>query len=74
MMTFRSRKYITHQKIKDFMTKLFRYDHKPVTDNVESDLESDQVHIEIKENAVEEGEDSEVVVAPKAEKRKVVIA
>ena len=70
MMTFRSRKYITHQKIKDFMTKLFCYDHKPVTDNVESDLESDQVHIEIKENAVEEGEDSEVVVAPKAEKRK----
>ena len=56
------------------MTKLFCYDHKPVTDNVESDLESDQVHIEIKENAVEEGEDSEVVVAPKAEKRKVVIA
>ena len=74
MMIFRSRKYITHQKIKDFMTKLFCYDHKPVTDNVESDLESDQVHIEIKENAVEEGEDSEVVVAPKAEKRKVVIA
>ena len=74
MMTFRSRKYITHQKIKDFMTKLFCYDHKPVTDNVESDLKSDQVHIEIKENAVEEGEDSEVVVAPKAEKRKAVIA
>ena len=74
MMTFRSRKYITHQKIKDFMTKLFCYDHKPVTDNVESDLESDQVHIEIKENVVEEGEDSEVVVAPIVEKRKVVIA
>ena len=74
MMTFKSPRYITHQKMKDFMTKLYCYDHKPVTENVESDSDSDEFHIEIKENVVEEGEDSEVVVAPKAKKRKVTIA
>ena len=47
--------------MKDFMTKLYCYDHKPVTD-------SDS------ENVVKEGEVSEVVVAPKAKKRKVTIA
>ena len=74
MMAFRSPRYITHQKMKDFMTKLYCYDHKPVTENVESDSDGDEFHIEIKENVVEEGEDSEVVVAPKAKKRKVTIA
>ena len=74
MMTFRSPRYITHQKMKDFMTKLYCYDHKPVTENVESDLDGDEFHIEIKENVVEEGEDSKVVVASKAKKRKVTIA
>ena len=74
MMTFRSPRYITHQKVMDFMMKLYCYDHKPVTENVESDSDSDEFHIEIKENAVEEGEDGEVVVASKAKKRKVTIA
>ena len=74
MMTFRSPRYITHQKMKDFMTKLYCYDHKPVTENVESDLNSDEFHIEIKENVVEEGENSELVVAPKAKKRKATTA
>ena len=37
MMTFRSPRHVTHQKIKDFMTKRYFYDHKPVTDNVELD-------------------------------------
>ena len=60
--------------MKDFMTKLYCYDHKPVTENVESDLDSDEFHIEIKKNVVEEREDSKVVVAPKAKKRKVTIA
>ena len=60
--------------MKDFMTKLYCYDHKPVTENVESDLDGDEFHIEIKENVVEEGEDSKVVVASKAKKRKVTIA
>ena len=61
-------------EMNDFMTKLYCYDHKPVTKNAESDSDSDEFHIEIKENVVEEGEDSEVVVAPKAKKRKVTIA
>ena len=74
MMTFRSSRYITHQKMKDLMTKLYCYDHKRVTENVESDLDSDEFHTEIKENVVEEGEDSKVVVAPKAKKRKAKIA
>ena len=73
MMTFRSLRYITHQKRKGFMTKLYCYDHKSVTENAESDSDSDEFHIEIKENVVEEGEESEVVVAPKAKKRKVTI-
>ena len=30
MMTFKNQKYITHQKMKNFMTKLC-YDHKPAT-------------------------------------------
>ena len=61
-------------EMNDFMTKLYCYDHKPVTKNAESDSDSDEFHIEIKENVVEEGEDSEVVVAPKAKMRKVTIA
>ena len=73
MMTFRNPRYITHQKMKDFMTKLYCYDHKPVTENVESDSDSDEFHIEIKENVVEEGEDSEVVVAPKAKKEVTIV-
>ena len=72
--TFRSSKYITHQKMKDFMPKLYSYDHNPDTDNVESDSDSDEFHIKVKENVVEEGQDSKVVVAPKAKKRKVTIA
>ena len=74
MMTFRSSRYITHQKMNDFLTKLYCYDHKPVTENVESDSDSDEFHIEIKENVVEEREDSEVLEAPKAKKRQVTIA
>ena len=56
------------------MTKLYCYDDKPVTENVELDSDIDEFHIEIKANVVEEREDSEVVVAPKAEKREVTIA
>ena len=40
MLTFRSPSYITHHKMKDFMTQLYCYDHKPATKNVESDLDS----------------------------------
>ena len=60
--------------MKDFITKLNCYDHKPVTENVESDSDWEETHIEIKENVVEEGEESEVVVAPTAKKRKVTTA
>ena len=59
--------------MKEFITKLYWYDHKPVTENVESDSDSDEFHIEINENVVEEGEDGKVVVAPKAKKREVTI-
>ena len=56
MITFRSPRYFTDQKMKDFITKFYFYDHKPVTENVESDPNSDEFHIEIKGNVVEEGE------------------
>ena len=38
------------------------------------DSNSDEFHIEIKGNFVKEGENIEVVVAPKAKKRKVTLA
>ena len=56
------------------MTKRYCCYHTLVTKNVEADSDSDEFHIEIKENVVEEGEYSEVVVAPKVKKRKVTIA
>ena len=42
--------------------------------NVEQDSDRHEFHIEIKESFVEEGEESEVVVAPKTKRRKVIIA
>ena len=60
--------------MKDFMTKLYFYDHKPVIENLEPDSDSDEFHIEIKDNVVEEGENGKVVVALKVNKRKVTIA
>ena len=74
IITFRSSRYITHQKIKNFITKLYCYDHKPVTENVELDSDIDEFHIEIKENVVEEGEDSKVMFAFKPKKGKATIA
>ena len=53
--------------------ELHCYDHNPVTESVESDSDSDEFNIEIKENVVEEGEDSEVMVAPKSKTRKLAI-
>ena len=58
MMTFRSSRYITHQKMKEFMTNRYCYDRKPVTENVESNSDSDEFHIEIIENVVEERKDA----------------
>ena len=45
-----------------------------VRENVELDLQNDEFHIEIKDNAVEEDEESEAVVASKVKKRKVTIS
>ena len=59
--------------MKDFMTELYFYDHKPVIENLESDSDSDEFHIEIKDDVVEEGENGKVVVALKVNKRKVTI-
>ena len=54
----------------DFMTKLYYYDHQPVTGNVKSDWDSDEFYIEIKENVVEQGEDSEKWLLPKLKREK----
>ena len=70
MITFRSSRYITDQKMNGFMTKLYCFDHKPVTKNVESDSNSDEFYIEIKENVVEQGEDSKVWLLPKLNREK----
>ena len=60
--------------MKDFMMRPYCFDHKPVTENVEFDLDSDEFHINVKENVAEEGKDSKVGVAPKAKIRKETIA
>ena len=52
------------------MTKLYYYDHQPVTGNVKSDWDSDEFYIEIKENVVEQGEDSEKWLLPKLKREK----
>ena len=74
MINFRSPRYIIHQKMKEFMTKVYCYDPKPVAKNAESDSDGDEFHKRIKENVVKEGEDSKVVVVSKPKKRKVTIA
>ena len=56
------------------MMKLYFYDHKPVIENLESDSDSDEFHIGIKDDVVEEGENGKVVVALKVNKRKVTFA
>ena len=53
-----------------FITKFYCYDQKPISENVESDSDSDEFPIEIKENVGEGGKDSKVVVAPIAKKIK----
>ena len=66
MMTFKNPSYIKHQKMKDFMTKLI-----VMTINQSQKMQNriqivmNFIYIEIKDNVVEEGEDSKVVVAPK---------
>ena len=40
------------------MTNRYCYDRKPVTENVESNSDSDEFHIEIIENVVEERKDA----------------
>ena len=69
ILTFRSLRYNTHHNMKDFMTKLYCYDHEP--DNVESESD-DETHIDIKDNTVVVESDSEVA-APKTKKRKIPI-
>ena len=54
----------------DFMTKLYYYDHQTVTGNVKSDWDGDEFYIEIKENVVEQGEDSKVWLLPKLNREK----
>ena len=66
LMTFKNPSYINHQKMKDFMTKLI-----VMTINQSQKMQNriqivmNFIYIEIKDNVVEEGEDSKVVVAPK---------
>ena len=62
MMTFRSPRYITHQEMKNFMTKL--------VENVESDLDSDEFHIEMKENVMEEVKTVKWWLLPKLKREK----
>ena len=75
ILTFRSPKFITHQMMKEFMTKLYSYDYEQSNLADDSDDEEDEIHVdigEVMEDAATEREvesDSEVV-PKKRNKRK----
>ena len=52
--------------MKDFMTKLYSYDHEP--DNVKSESD-DEIHIDIKDNTVVVESDSDVTVQKTMKKK-----
>ena len=71
MLTFRSLRYNTGEKMKEFMTKLYCNDHEPR--NVESESD-DAIHIDIKDNTVDVESDSKVTTQKtKKKKRKIPI-
>ena len=75
MLTFRSPRFITHQKMKDFMTKLYCYDYEPAATEQEDSDDEESIHIDLdievaessrkREEREEEDSDNGEVIGPK---------
>ena len=71
MLTFKSTRFVTHQKMKDFMTSLYSYEYEPQEIN-SKDEENDDINFIIEQD--EDEEDSEVVLKPKKRKKPPIIS
>ena len=71
MLTFKSTRFVTHQKMKDFMTSLYSYEYEPKEIN-SKDEENDDINFIIEQD--EDEEDSEVVLKPKKRKKPPIIS
>ena len=71
MLTFKSTRFVTHQKMKDFMTPLCSYEYEPEEIN-SKDEQTDDINFSIEQN--ENEEDSEAVSKPKKRKKPPIIA
>ena len=71
MLTFKSTRFVTHQKMKEFMTSLYSYEYEPQEIN-SKDEESDDINFIIEQD--EDEEDSEVVLKPKRRKKPPIIS
>ena len=67
ILTFISVRFVTHEIMKEFMTKLYNYDHKQ-SDYAENSSEEDEIHVEFGE--VLEATDVESVSTKKEKKKK----
>ena len=71
MLTFKSTRFVTHQKMKDFMTPLYSYEYEPQEIN-SKDEENDDINFIIEQD--EDEEDSEVVLKPKKKEKPPIIS
>ena len=71
MLTFKSTRFVTHQKMKDFMTSLYSYEYEPQEIN-SKDEENDDINFVIEQDKDEEN--SEVVLKPKKRKKPPIIS
>ena len=70
MLTFKSTRFVTHQKMKDFMTSLYSYEYEPQEIN-SKDEDNDDINFIIEQDKDEE--DSKVVLKPKKRKKPPII-
>ena len=71
MLTFKSTRFVTHQKMEDFMTSLYSYEYEPQEIN-SKDEETDDINFIIEQD--EDEEDSEVMLKPKKRKKPPIIS
>ena len=74
ILTFRSVRFVTHKRMKEFMTKLYNYDHKQSDHAENSSDEEDEIHVDLGEvlEATDVESDSEVVQKKRKRKRVVI--
>ena len=71
MLTLKSTRFVTHQKMKDFMASLYSYEYEPQEINSKGE-ENDDINFIIEQD--EDEEDSEVVLKPKKRKKPPIIS